>query len=988
LLVLLAVPAFAPAQDPAEAARQERQVKDDTDRVVRRIRTMLRVMDYYQLDQAAEKQLLAEAAGTLQGLSKEQMAAVIERLDAAAAAPDEGKGREEVAAAYARHREIMAGLKRLLGVYEAVRSLDQAAQRLDKLAQDQVNLFLQSAQLQRDLIDSDLPEVSRRWYRRGGSLHPFQRAHRLADDQGDFANEVLTLFKQTSGLRDQLPADQQDRLQRAEQMVQSLRLREHLREPAHLLDDDGSFDRRLSACKRAAEAQWRTAGDLLELALTLRAPREPLVALREARERLTKALSQQETAMRDPEPEPAAAPERRGRFRDFEAATESFRRASDRADQQGLVEHATRDGRLTLRNHAPTVVALLRTAELAMKPSQHLIRGRESVTGSWCQRVAASELRAALGELDRLIEKAERERQDPLAAVQKALEAVEQLLKEQKDLRDVTQAADQSRRADRLAKLAPPQGDLARRTDEVRRQPLPPNKAAQDALKDAELAMREAARELADRQGKPALREQNEAVKALEEARRNLAEQSAAIAQRREDMNKLEDAAKKLAELEKQERSVAEQAKALAEAAKSADAQPLAKKQAELKPPTEAVGEQVKSAAPEAAKKTGEAAQSMESAKAALDKKKPKPASEKANDAADRLNEARQAVEKALDQKRGQEIADQAALQPKTVDPAQAAREVAKALEQTMKAADQAGKASDAPPNLAQMQKQVADSAEKIGQKEASKPADQAARSLRRGDFDAAAQQQKQALAQLQKAAGEKPEGSEGPTPGQLAKDQETLLRATEAMAKSQAATQAAQSALGQARAQAPPAVQPRLNEADQQLSEAGQQLGQGAPSQARQAQNQAAGQLAQALQALMAAPANQQANAGQQPGQGQGQQPGQGQGEQPGQGQGQKPGQGQGKGQNDRPTPGQERNQNQGQGRRVADGAGKNAESQGNDVKGDGSFIGLPPRQRELIRQAVGDKLPPEYAALIQQYYVNVAKGKPAAKPAGSEKP
>ena len=50
-----------------------------------------------------------------------------------------------------------------------------------------------------------------------------------------------------------------------------------------------------------------------------------------------------------------------------------------------------------------------------------------------------------------------------------------------------------------------------------------------------------------------------------------------------------------------------------------------------------------------------------------------------------------------------------------------------------------------------------------------------------------------------------------------MAKDQEALLKATEAMAKSQSATQAAQSALGQARAQAPPAVQPRLDEAGQQ---------------------------------------------------------------------------------------------------------------------------------------------------------------------------
>src|SRR5437899_2757152 len=132
VLVLLAVPAFAPAQDPAEAARQERQVKDDTDRVVRRIGTMLRVLDYYQLDQAAE-------------------------------------------------------------------------------------------------------------------------------DQGDFAKEVLTVVKQTSDLHGQLPPDQQDRLRQAEQMVLTLRLRERLREPARYLDDDGSSERRLTACQRAAEGQWRVA---------------------------------------------------------------------------------------------------------------------------------------------------------------------------------------------------------------------------------------------------------------------------------------------------------------------------------------------------------------------------------------------------------------------------------------------------------------------------------------------------------------------------------------------------------------------------------------------------------------------------------------------------------------------------------------------------------------------------------------------------------
>ncbi len=48
-------------------------------------------------------------------------------------------------------------------------------------------------------------------------------------------------------------------------------------------------------------------------------------------------------------------------------------------------------------------------------------------------------------------------------------------------------------------------------------------------------------------------------------------------------------------------------------------------------------------------------------------------------------------------------------------------------------------------------------------------------------------------------------------------------------------------------------------------------------------------------------------------------------------------------------------------------------------NVNGDGAFLHLPPRQRELIQQAICGSLPPDYAALIQQYYINIARGRPA---------
>lgn len=64
-----------------------------------------------------------------------------------------------------------------------------------------------------------------------------------------------------------------------------------------------------------------------------------------------------------------------------------------------------------------------------------------------------------------------------------------------------------------------------------------------------------------------------------------------------------------------------------------------------------------------------------------------------------------------------------------------------------------------------------------------------------------------------------------------------------------------------------------------------------------------------------------------------------------------------------------------------------KNAASQLQDVKGGNSFLHLPPRQRELIRQSLNDTLPAEYSALIQQYYVNLARGRSASSPASGEK-
>jgi len=80
--------------------------------------------------------------------------------------------------------------------------------------------------------------------------------------------------------------------------------------------------------------------------------------------------------------------------------------------------------------------------------------------------------------------------------------------------------------------------------------------------------------------------------------------------------------------------------------------------------------------------------------------------------------------------------------------------------------------------------------------------------------------------------------------------------------------------------------------------------------------------------------------------------------------------------------TPGAEKNEGKGLGNRIADGKVSNTASQLLDVNGEGGFLHLPPRQRDMIRQSFAGEMPPEYADLIRQYFVNISRGQPAALP------
>src|SRR5262249_62222993 len=56
--------------------------------------------------------------------------------------------------------------------------------------------------------------------------------------------------------------------------------------------------------KAVADLQWKTAGDLRDLARALRTPADKLAALREARQRIDKAIGQQEALRQQAEKDP------------------------------------------------------------------------------------------------------------------------------------------------------------------------------------------------------------------------------------------------------------------------------------------------------------------------------------------------------------------------------------------------------------------------------------------------------------------------------------------------------------------------------------------------------------------------------------------------------------------------------------------------------------------------------------------------------------
>ena len=155
-------------------------------------------------------------------------------------------------------------------MYEAVKTLDQAAERLNRAARDQLELSLQTSSLIADSLDGKADEdpnsMRRRLDMRRGLPALQARGPRLADDEGDFVKEFQHVWKQAVMMKALLPPDQAERLERAKSLGVSRRVVSFLASAGDDLRQQGNLEDRREAWLKALVKQWSTANAILEIA--------------------------------------------------------------------------------------------------------------------------------------------------------------------------------------------------------------------------------------------------------------------------------------------------------------------------------------------------------------------------------------------------------------------------------------------------------------------------------------------------------------------------------------------------------------------------------------------------------------------------------------------------------------------------------------------------------------------------------------------------
>ena len=199
-LLVSAPLATAMAQETPEArARAQAAVRAETDLVARRLDVMLGVLKYYKLGGAEDSGLMRDAAKELSTLSRSDMQAVLNHLEKAGKNP--GDAAAQTDEAYARHLTVVKRLREIALRYDSVRSLEMAADRVEKAAREQSRLQAAIA-----------GEAARAEATKASLKDTVGRISDRIDHQRDLNVEVAMLFNMAADLEKRLDPDRRERL--------------------------------------------------------------------------------------------------------------------------------------------------------------------------------------------------------------------------------------------------------------------------------------------------------------------------------------------------------------------------------------------------------------------------------------------------------------------------------------------------------------------------------------------------------------------------------------------------------------------------------------------------------------------------------------------------------------------------------------------------------------------------------------------------------
>lgn len=950
---LLALAVSASGQVPRndrllQSELKQQQIQRTTQRVGDQLSAIIGEFDRNGIAGEDVKVLRAIHA-VLNRLSEKDMAQVVTLLQQAQKATDDNAAKKDVMEAYSGQKTITTQLKQLLLEYQRQQALYEMSIMLRGLAARQSANMRVGVWLARQVNQRPASQYGEDEKRYLSQQEIDQVA--IKDEVGLWLNKLEKMVQESDGT----PTGERPKAALGQ-----------ARNGGLLAALNSSVDDLKSARLLSATGNEKKARDQMrEVARTLLLSKDLVDLLRAAIQETESAIIQQKQVI-----ELTRKMERKDDARDTE-------------DKQFEVVDNTDLIRRDINDVAPTASSYFKTSIDRMQEARALLNDGKDIKTKvretpLKQTDAVAGLELAKRALQDQLAKAEEELQKPetvLANLRELQKQVQELIQKEEKLKDETAALE--KKPAELKTKAPEQGEIRDSTQDVQQKAANDAPTAAQSLHEAANQMEKAQKDLARSKNSPDA--EQAAIEALKKAEQELGER---IAKLEEDEKQLA-ALEKL--LEKVENIIKDQQSVRLDTAKNAvkpDTKPIteiASKQQQAGEKTSEAQKEAQEPVPNAAQHLGEAKNQMSDAKGKLDKTQPRDAQPPQTRAIGELYAAKRDIESKMNELRDElGLANQNSLEDALAAIERAQQEVNEAM------AEMANAPAGLMEALQKQQQSIADALNEHAKNSASPKTSQAQQAAAQAAQQLASSNLKAAVSSMEKAqegidaaqAGDQPRSNPqgAPTLPQLGQQQkdvkqlaEQLLAAQEGVTQ-QAMQNAAQQleqalndvtpiAAGQS-GQLPAAAQQAVQSAQSSLTQAAAQAGAGQQQPAQANAQSAAQALAQAQAALQLA----QAGLSSQMAQGQGQQ---GQGQSPGQdgqGQGKQKGRGQGT-----PPPRGSGEQGNWTGAGGANGARRSA-------SGDGTFIGLPQRDRAAIQQSQAEKYPQEYGPLVEQYLKNLS--------------